>query len=54
MSLQRLWGRVTRLEVQRPPWVAADVLRRARGSAHLSVVLAPWGNDEKTSLIGEV
>ena len=30
MSLQRLWGRVTRLAVQRRPWVVADVLRRAR------------------------
>ena len=30
MSLQRLCGRLTRLEVQRRPWVVADLLRRAR------------------------
>jgi hypothetical protein len=29
MRLQRLWGRVTRLEVQRRPWVVADDMRRA-------------------------
>jgi hypothetical protein len=33
MSLQRLCGRLTRLEAQRRPWVVADVLRRARQCA---------------------
>jgi hypothetical protein len=33
MSLQQLWGRLTRLEVQRRRWVVADLLRRARQCA---------------------
>ena len=33
MSLQRLCGRLTRLEARRRPWVLADVLRRARQCA---------------------
>ena len=33
MSLQRLYGRLTRLEAQRRPWVVADTLRRARQCA---------------------
>ena len=33
MSLQRLCGRLTRLEARWRPWVVADVLRRARQRA---------------------
>ena len=33
MSLQRLCGRLTRLEVRRRPWVVADILQRTRQCA---------------------
>ena len=33
MSLQRLYGRLIRLDAQRRPWIVADVLRRARQCA---------------------
>jgi hypothetical protein len=48
MSLQRLWGRVTHLAVQRRPWVVADVLRRARQCAPSE--LGPFLVDALTSV----